>query len=210
MAPEKKTLGFKLLKHFRPVRLFIVGLGVVVSLLVVAIFLGIYYSQHQMIIQTVKGQASSYFDLIIKAREWNENHSGVYVMKKPGVETNPYLRQLGVEPDIHCTKVRVLTLRNPSLMTKEISKLTLNDKGTTFHITSLRLVNPDNAPDRFEREALKKFENGADEAWEIDRTGGAPVFRLIRPLKITAGCLNCHKDYALGDIRGGISVNTFR
>ena len=160
-----------------------------------------------MIIQTVRGEASSYFDLIVKAREWNSNHSGVYVEKKPGVETNPYLRKLGVEPDVKCEDGRVMTLRNPSLMTKEISKLTLNEHGTTFHITSLQLVDPDNAPDRFEREALKKFEQGAEEAWEIDRSGGQAVFRLIKPLKIKPGCLSCHKKYALGDIRGGISIN---
>ncbi len=204
---EKRVFWISLLKYFKPVRFFIIMLGIIISVSIVTIFIGIYYSNRNMIIQTLKGEAASYFDLILKAREWNALHSGVYILKKPGMESNPYLKKLGIEPDITAKDGRVLTLRNPALMTKEISALTLKEEGTTFRITSLRLINPENAPDPFERAAMVSFEQGAKEAWKIEARGDKMFFRLIKPLYIQQGCLNCHKDYKLGDIRGGISIS---
>jgi diguanylate cyclase (GGDEF)-like protein len=204
---ENRKFRLRLADFFGPVRKFIIIIGLVISAAIISIYIGIYINYRNMTLNTVQDEASSYFDLIVKAREWNALHSGVYVIKKPGVESSKYFKKLGINPEIKTADGKVLTLQNPALMTKEISKLTDNKEGISFHLTSLRLVNPDNAPDRFEKSALVDFELGQQEAWEIAGDGSAARFRLMKPLIIQKGCLNCHKDYSLGDVRGGICIN---
>ncbi|MBI5695404.1 MAG: diguanylate cyclase [Nitrospirae bacterium] len=125
------------------------------------------------------------------------------------METNPYLRKLGIEPEITMKDGTVMTLRNPALMTREISELVARENGVGFRLTSFNPVNPVNTPDRFEADALASFARGSKEEWAIDDTGGEPVYRLIRPLFIEEPCMRCHKSkgYKTGDLRGALSVS---
>lgn len=190
--------------RFGPVKAFIVTMGFVISAAIISIYIGIYINYREMALHSIEEEASSYYDLIIKAREWNAIHSGVYVKKKPGVEPNQYLRKLGIEPDIKTADGQVLTLQNPARTDAESSG---QSDGITFHLTSLRLVNPDNAPDKFESSALAAFELGKEQVWEIDGDGNSSKFRYMKPLIIQEVCLDCHKGYKPGDIRGGICIN---
>jgi len=158
---------------------------------------------------TVKDEAASIFEIIVQTRIWNARHGGVFVEKKEGVESNEYLRQVGIEPDVKCEGGRIFTMRNPALMTKELSGLAREKSGVTFHITSLNPINPRNKPDDFEKRALEQFELGRREMIKVDRSGPEPVFRYMAPLFVEESCLPCHKSqgYETGDIRGGISVN---
>jgi diguanylate cyclase (GGDEF)-like protein len=158
---------------------------------------------------TVKDEAASIFEIIVQTRIWNARHGGVFVEKKEGVESNEYLRQVGIEPDVKCEGGRIFTMRNPALMTKELSGLAREKSGVTFHITSLNPINPRNKPDDFEKKALEQFELGRREMIKVDRSGPEPLFRYMAPLFVEESCLPCHKSqgYETGDIRGGISVN---
>jgi serine phosphatase RsbU (regulator of sigma subunit) len=77
------------------------------------------------------------------------------------------------------------------------------------HITSLRPIRPQNAPDPWEAEALRAFGRGETEVSSIETLGGQSYMRLMRPLVTEEACLQCHKEqgYRVGDIRGGISVS---
>jgi uncharacterized phosphosugar-binding protein len=101
-------------------------------------------------------QARTLLDSILLARKWNSDYGGVYIEKKKGVQSNPYLK----DPDIRTTDGRIFTNRNPALMTREISEYARREGRFVFHITSLKPLNPGNAPDSFETEALKLFEKG--------------------------------------------------
>lgn len=48
-------------------------------------------------------------------------------------------------------------------MTKEISEIAEKEGFFQFHVTSLKPLNPGNAPDEFETEALAAFVDGAAE-----------------------------------------------
>ncbi|MDX9714423.1 MAG: diguanylate cyclase [Dissulfurispiraceae bacterium] len=170
--------------------------------------MGIYKKNHNLIMNVVNEQAESYFDLIVKTRIWNSNSGGVYVLKDRDVQSNPYLEKLGIPPDLNCENNQIVTMRNPAIMTREISQL-MESSGATFHITSLKLINPENAPDEFEKESLLRFEKGEKKVWKVDRKGSEPLFRYMAPLYIEDSCLTCHAvlGYKFGDIRGGISVN---
>ncbi len=201
-------MWLRLLNYFKAVRTFIYVLTAFLCVIFLLIFSGVYKTGHNLIMKVVYEQAESYFDLIVKTRLWNSNYGGVYVLKNHGVESNPYLQQLGIKSDIRCEDGISLTMRNPAIMTKEISKL-MEKSGVTFHITSLKLFNPENKPDDFETNALKRFEAGEKKVGLVDRSGPIPMFRYMAPLYIEKSCLSCHHDqgYKIGDIRGGISVN---
>jgi len=76
------------------------------------------------------------------------------------------------------------------------------------HITSLNPIRPDNAPDEWERRALRAFEQGQHEAVSLETLDGEPYLRFMRPMIVEKKCLKCHaaQGYQEGDIRGGISV----
>lgn len=97
----------------------------------------------------------------------------------------------------------------PAVATKELSKYANKMTEFRFHITSDILVNPENAPDDFEKKAIKLFRNGVKEYDDIiDDKEIGKVYRYMAPLFINESCLKCHyyQGYKIGDFRGGISV----
>jgi hypothetical protein len=100
--------------------------------------------------------------------------------------------------------------------------------------TSLKLRNPANAPDEWERRVLERFEQrkqaGEDPAkleyYEVVEQDGQPVFRYMKAIPTTELCLACHgakldsavtaklnelyprdqaRGYQVGDIRGAFT-----
>jgi diguanylate cyclase (GGDEF)-like protein len=200
---------FSRFRNIMVTQVFLINLSVIIFLIVAAIFMGIYIRSNDLMLETVRQQAESNFDLIVRVRLWNSNHEGVYVKKKKDDESNQYLKEAGIDPDIKCADGKVLTLRNPHFMTREISEKTLGNTKVYFHMVSLKPINPHNKPDVFEKSALEKFETGNKSFWQIDKSGKEPIFRYIAPLYVEESCLKCHgrSGYKAGDIRGGISIN---
>lgn len=202
-------MKFRNRRRLNPTTVFYLNLSLLISLVVVAIYLGFYLRNNRLLLESVKQQARSYFDLIVRVRHWNAAYGGVYVEKKDGVVSNRYLAAMGIEPDVIARDGRVFTLRNPALMTKETSQILSEHNGVKFHITSLQLVNKENAPDAFELRALKKFETGETEYSAIESAAAGPLFRYMAPIKFEQSCQKCHfkLNYRIGDVRGGISVS---
>ncbi len=109
----------------------------------------------------------------------------------------------------------------------EISKKFTEETGYILKQTSLKLRNPENAPDAFESRILQMFEGNKHlkEYWEIDTIHGEKFFRYMFPLFVKEACLKCHgikesipafiketykedtaTDYHVGDIRGALSL----
>ncbi len=80
--------------------------------------------------------------------------------------------------------------------------------GIIGHITSLKPTRPENAPDKWEAEALHAFERGQTEVSACVDMRNALYMRLMRPLTAEASCLKCHasQGYQVGQVCGGISV----
>ena len=189
----------------RTFRFFLGSASLAVALCISGGFLGMALKQRQLIREEMLNRARRDFANIVLMRQWNANYGGVFVEKKPGVVSNPYLEH----PDITTTDGRVFTKKNPALMTRELSELLKKDQGYAFHITSLNPLNPSNAPDEAERSSLEGFAKGASERFWIQSLGGVETYRYMAPLRVEASCLECHakQGYRLGDIRGGISVS---
>ena len=202
-------MSIPVLRKFKPIAIFYLNLSLVISLVVVAIYLGIYMRNNRLLIESVRQQAVSCFDLIVKVRRWNVDYDGIYVVKKPGIESSRFLREVGIEPDITAADGRIFTLRNHAIMTSEISRILREYNGIQFRITSRQLLNKENAPDSFELTALKKFDQGEREFWAIEPGANGPLYRYMAPLVMEHACQKCHSGfgYKVGDIRGGISVS---
>ena len=184
-------------------RKFVLSTSLIFLLSLTIIFTVVTATNRRLIFEQAKTQARALFSSIVMTRKWNAVHGGVYVEKKGGMISNPYLDK----PDIITTDGRVFTLKNPALMTREISELAEKEGLFQFHITSLKPLNPDNKADAFETTALMLFEKGEKEAFESDQQGGK-VFRYMAPLFVGEACLTCHakQGYTVGQVRGGISV----
>jgi diguanylate cyclase (GGDEF)-like protein len=191
-----------------PTRRFLAEILAVVTVSVALAMAGVYARTTALVDGTALATARSYTDLIVATRSWNASHGGVWVPKDAGTQTNPFLAQMGVSVDATTTDGRVLTLRNPAIMTEEISAVLRRSDGTYFRLTSLKPVNPANAPDSWERAVLLDFAAGANERWETTEASGVPELRYMRALVTDASCLTCHarQGYRVGDIRGAVSV----
>jgi len=140
-------------------------------------------------------------------RNWVALHGGVYVAPTEQTPPNPYL-QFMPERDVVTTTGKKLTLMNPAYVLREAQSLYKGENGESAHITSLKPLNPNNAPDEWEKMALNRFESGEREVKEVTQTNGVQQLRVMRAFVVEESCLKCHahQGYKIGDIRGGISA----
>lgn len=185
-------------------RPFIINISLIIVLFLTGIFIGFVYRTNQIISNQFITTARAHFNNIVLTRRWNANYGGVFIKKVKGVISNPYLEN----PDIETTDGTIYTKKNPALMTREISEYAEKAGDFKYHITSLLPLNPGNAADDFEANALKLFEEGDKEIFDTITKKEKTFFRYIAPLFVEKGCLGCHgaQGYKLGDVRGGISV----
>lgn len=165
------------------------------------------YAQRQASVTSAHLQAEVSISKDISFRSWATSHGGVYVRPNDKSPPNPYLKV--PDRDVVTTDGTRLTLINPAYMMRQVFQDFSAKFGINGHITSLRLMNPNNAPDAWEREALLTFERGAKEISEVVAApDGKRILRYMRPFYVEQGCLKCHGDmgYKVGDIRGGIST----
>ncbi len=153
-------------------------------------------------------EATTSFNKDVAYRRWGAMHGGVYAPVTEKTPSNPYLIHIP-ERDISTPSGRTLTLINPAYMTRQVHELGFEQYGLRGHITSLKPIRPENAPDLWETEALRAMEQGKKEITEVDTIDQKAYFRLMRPFMVEESCLKCHADqgYKVGDIRGGISIS---
>lgn len=183
---------------------FITFIGLVICCSVGVTFYRASSYQEDLVVDMATRQAEMLFHQIRLTRQWIADHNGLFLVKAPGVEENPYLSNGSIQDE----KGNWLVKRNPAMVTRELSAYAAREGLGYFNVTSLNLVNPTNAPDDFEQQSLMKFEAGADEVVEVEVVDGKSRLRYMAPLKIADRCLGCHHDqgYIAGDIRGGMNV----
>ncbi|MDD2776058.1 MAG: EAL domain-containing protein [Gallionella sp.] len=168
------------------------------------------WNSHQIehtTLRTATATARASLTKDIAFRNWANSHGGVYVPPTPRIPPNPYLKT--PVRDVITTSGVALTLMNPAYVIRDVQQNFSDELGIKSHLTSLKLFNPNNAPDEWERKALLSFEHGEPEAMEIGLINEQPYLRLMLPLKVQEGCLKCHdkQGYKIGDNRGGIGAS---
>ncbi len=175
--------------------------------MIAAAFAWNYVHENDEMLFMARKEALTVFNKDMAFRHWGASHGGVYVPVTEKTPPNEYLKNIP-ERDIATPSGKKLTLMNPSYMVRQIMEEYSEFYDIHGHITSLKFLNPDNAPDDWERRALKSFENGAGEVFEIVPSANGDNLRLMRPLVTKEGCLKCHahQGYKTGDMRGGVST----
>ncbi len=168
-------------------------LGMILGITSLILFGFLYRLQVRQMHEQVHTQAEALLTNMLTVREWVASYGGVWTTR-PG--------------PVYMEARRGFYRKSPAMVTKELSELAAEKGLYHFHITSLRLKNPANAPDAFESEVLQKFEHNPTPVERIEYVNGQRMYRLMVPLRATAACLQCHADqgYHVGDIRGGLSV----
>ncbi len=182
-------------------------LGVVgLIILVVSIsFTQLFQIEKSFILGQLEGQARLLGQQILLTRSWLADQGGVYVEKRGGRRANPYLKKGTLKTADGTT----LVLRNPAMVTRELSEYAAKSSLYRFRLTSTHLINRDNAPDGTERRALEIFAAGKEKEYALLQTlDGESVFRFIKALYIEPACLKCHhyQGYKVGQLRGCLSV----
>ncbi len=184
---------------------FIIAIGAILLLSYGLLFLYSSNRQHDLIYGQAEQQARMLHRQVLLTRQWVADHHGVYVIQTNSDQPNPFLDS----PAIHDSGGQAYVKRNPAMVTRELSEYATRDGWCRFRVTSLKPINPANAPDAFERAGLQRIEkNGDKEIIAIENGPMGRTLRYIAPLKIKASCLDCHArhGYELGDIRGGLSI----
>ncbi|MFA7270041.1 MAG: ATP-binding protein [Sterolibacterium sp.] len=162
---------------------------------------------HEHAEEMAKKEARIHFNKDLAFRRWATRHGGVYVPIDERTPPNPGLAHLP-ERDIATPSGRKLTLMNPAYIMRQAMGEYAAQFGVQGKLTSLKLINPNNASDAWETAALHRFEQGVQEVSEFTELDGRPVLRLMGILKVEQGCLKCHgfQGHKVGDVRGGVGV----
>lgn len=197
----------RLLKEFRALRIslsfkFVIGTGVVLTIAMSVSLYFIAQKHENLIMKQVDSEARILSKQIVFTTRWSADHGGIFKWvpwKEPGSYPS--------EPErIDIEGERFI---GPAIATKELLKYAQEEGVFWFRITSLKLLNPENAPDELERTALIKFETGQTKEFsKTEKIGSSYFYRYIAPLYIEQSCLRCHghQGYKIGDVRGAISV----
>lgn len=183
---------------------YLIGVVGLVLIGVALLFFRQFEKEKAFIMGQLESQARLLGRQVLLTRSWLSDQGGVYVQAQAGRRT--YL----ADSEVRLTDGRLLQLCNPALVTRELSGYALNQGLYRFRLTSTRLINPANAPDEIEKQALAGFAATGDGEFNLlQKLDGEKVFRHIRPLYIEDSCLRCHRqygDYRIGDLRGCLSV----
>ena len=109
------------------------------------------------LMQALTQSARTYSRLVFVLRSWIPENEGIWVRRGAGREPSPYVRV----PQVETVAGDTLVWRNPAILAREFSERSRRGGvGVRFRMTSLHPLNPANAPDSFEVEALRTIEAG--------------------------------------------------
>ncbi len=183
------------------------AISIVWLLVVIALIFWDVYNEKLFLNDIAKSEAVVSFNKAHTIKEWASKHGGIYVPMNKRTPANSGLSHIS-DRDIIKPSGDTLTLLNPAFMLRQIFKEIPEEYGVIGRIVSLRPLNSQNTPDKWEKKALLSFEKGENEVLEFTSIDGKNYLRLIRPMVIEKSCLKCHANqgFKVGDISGGISV----
>ena len=169
------------------------------------LFFWISRQEKQFILKQIEKQAIILHKQIVLTRAWVSDHNYILVKKNEQEHYNSFFSN----PDIKDVYGTVYTKITPAMLTRQLSGYATKSDLYSFNLTNLNCLNPDNRPDDFEVDAIRRFiSKGEKGISRIEVQNGQNVFRYAAPLIIRKSCLSCHnkKHYRPGDVGGCISV----
>jgi len=148
--------------------------NLIISLLLIALFLALAYSNYRreqaLVLKGAVDNARIISRLIIETRDYLSQH----VTSEPEYNSN-------LIPQVAATKVAQRITSGSHYYVRQIS---------------LRYRNPNNRPDAFETEQLARFrDHKAVETWQVAKDRGTTSLRYLLPMIAEKSCLTCHGSY---------------
>jgi len=150
----------ELFREFRALKIslslkFVIGTAVVLTIAMSLSTYLIIKKDKKLVIEQLDMQAKTLFAQIVLTRRWIADHGGIFIEKVPWKKPSPYLS----EPEMEDISGKKYIKESPAMVTKELSEYAKKAGAYWFNITSLKLINPNNKPDEFERTSLMAFES---------------------------------------------------
>ncbi len=188
-------------------RKIVLIIGLTTTLFLSVIFSVLTIRYNKQIEKTLLNNARTLYRMVVAVRSWASDYEGVLVKKTADTEINPFL----AHPILLTDNGDTLVLKNPALITRELSEMSKHFLGdASFHMSSKKYINPLNKPDAFELSALNFLEEKKEqkEFYRFEIINNKLYFRYFAPLYTKKSCLSCHgaQGYREGDLRGGISI----
>lgn len=142
-------------------------------------------------------------------RKWASEVGGVYIKEDlaPNIDAlSEQERVMAIKQTGESYKMISLTSIHILMGIQEISN---KDYGSKERLTSLQLLNRDNAPDEWESQALKTLQAGSKIVAEaMPKSKGHGLMRVMIPMRMDEECLECHREtlVPVGGLRGGAAV----
>ena len=203
--PEDHSLNAK----EQSTRRYVAVMTLIISLVIASSFLGFTLRTNQLMSAQLLDEARAFRQEIILLRQWVSSHQGVYVRARPGQDTKPEDKiQFQRKRYITDSDGEVFIMRNSSEVTKDLSLLSEAKGIVTFGTTSMQPINPDDMPDGFEVEGLRRLQAGEQEISAFVTRDGQSHYRYMAPFITTVKCMKCHADYGyqVGRPDGALSI----
>ncbi len=184
---------------------FLVITTVAITVSFGVVFLWFSRQQEEHLMEQVRKQAIILHKQIVLTRQWVADNNAVLIPKLPDTRSNPFLE----EPDVIAKDGTFYTKISPAVMTKLLSDRAVKSGLYSFRLTNVGPLNPDNAPDEFELEALKLFKSSQQESvFRTEERNGKAVLRYVAPIYVNENCMQCHmaQSFKFGDVGGCLSV----
>ncbi|MDQ7785130.1 MAG: ATP-binding protein [Desulfomonilaceae bacterium] len=184
---------------------FLLSTSIAIAAIFLLVFVWFSQQQEQAIMEQVKKQAIILHKQIVLTRQWVAEHKTVLVPKTETVRSSPFLS----EPDVKSADGSVFTKISPSVITRHLSDRASRGGLYSFKLANTTRLNPQNAPDALEEEALEQFRSSPTSGiFRIEHREGRKVLRYIAPLYVNEDCMQCHmvQNYKPGEVGGCLSV----
>jgi diguanylate cyclase (GGDEF)-like protein len=165
------------------------------------------YALRKNTLETFISEAQTLAGVALSTIQWTAHHERVYVPLTEWVPMEPSFAELPEMEVVTTCGLRLTRLSHDVIIRQVAEQAHFHGWGRkSLRITSLRPLNPVNAPDEWERETLKLFENGQTERFALIRDGPDALLKYMVPMRATATSMQYPQGYMVGDLLGGLSV----
>lgn len=143
-------------------------------------------------------------------RKWASQVGGVFISENNAPDADRWSDQerlLAMRMTGDAFKLIALT---PIHILMGIQEISNKEYGKKERLTSLQLLNRENAPDEWETKALKSLEAGSPMVAEaLPKKKGHGLMRVMIPMRMEEECLECHREtlVPVGGLRGAAGVS---
>lgn len=142
-------------------------------------------------------------------RKWASEVGGVYIRE----DLAPNVDALSEQERVQAMRItgelyKLISLTSIHIL-MGIQEVSNKEYGSKERLTSLQLLNRDNAPDEWEAQALKTLQGGSRIVAEaMPKSKGHGLMRVMIPMRMDEECLECHREtlVPVGGLRGGAAV----